>query len=92
MAEFPSVDQHIYHHNDSDGLRVNMAVEKNSRGYNFSATIVGAKTVEEAIQAMDAAETALRLKYGASVEQPVPAATDKKPSSKKSGEGEAVQS
>lgn len=42
--------QHVYHHNDSDHPTVNVSVEKNSRGYNYSATVIGCKTVAEAIK------------------------------------------
>jgi hypothetical protein len=60
--------QHVYHHNDSDGLRVNMSIEKNSRGYNYSVTVVGAKTVEEGLAVIKEAEEKLKEEYGISVE------------------------
>jgi hypothetical protein len=59
-------DQHIYHHNDSDGARVNVKVERNSRGFNYEATVTGAKTVEEAMALLMDAEAKLRAKYGSS--------------------------
>lgn len=58
-------DQHIYHHNDSDGLRLNVSVEKNTKGFNYSATIVGAKTVEEAMTAVQQVMARLKEVYGA---------------------------
>ena len=58
-------EQHIYHHNDSDGVRINVKVEKNSRGYNYEATVTGAKTVEEAMAALKSAQGALEAQYGA---------------------------
>ena len=58
-------EQHIYHHNDSDGVRINVKVEKNTRGFNYEATVTGAKTVEEAMTALNAAKNALETQYGA---------------------------
>jgi hypothetical protein len=57
-------DQHVYHHNDSDGLRINMSIERNSRGINYSVTIVGAKSVVEGMTALKEAETSLKSEYG----------------------------
>lgn len=62
-------DQHIYHHNDNDGLRINTSIERNSRGFNYSVTIVGAKTVMEAMQALEDAEKALKEKYGSNTSE-----------------------
>ncbi len=56
-------DQHIYHHSDSDGVRVNVKVERNSRGFNYEATVTGAKTVEEAMSTLKDAESKLRSTY-----------------------------
>ena len=57
-------DQHIYHHSDSDGARINVKVEKNSRGFNYEATVTGAKTVDEAITILNAAQEKLQAQYG----------------------------
>ena len=56
-------EQHIYHHSDSDGVRVNVKVERNSRGFNYEATITGAKTVDEAMSTLKDAEGKLRDTY-----------------------------
>lgn len=61
-------EQHIFHHSDTDGVRVNMSIEKNSRGFNYSVTVVGAKTVEEGMRALQEAEAALKAEYGISAE------------------------
>ncbi len=63
-------EQHIYHHNDSDGVRINVKVEKNTKGFNYEATVTGAKTVEEAMLALKDAQYRLEETYGA----PTPAA------------------
>ena len=56
-------EQHVYHHNDSDGARINVKVEKNSRGFNYEATVTGAKTVDEALSLLKDAEEKLRLQF-----------------------------
>jgi hypothetical protein len=58
-------EQHIYHHNDSDGVRINVKVEKNTKGFNYEATVTGAKTVEEAMTTLKSAQSALEAQYGA---------------------------
>ena len=58
-------DQHIYHHHDNDGARVNVSVEKNTKGFNWTATVTGAKTVDEAMALLINAETQLAVKYSA---------------------------
>ena len=57
-------EQHIYHHNDNDAPKVNVSVEKNTKGYNWSATIVGASTVEQAIEMVVKANQELTKKFG----------------------------
>lgn len=68
MAEGPYVvakqEQHVYHHSDSDGPRVNVKVESNSRGFNYEATVTGAVSVEQAISMLKDAETKLQELYG----------------------------
>lgn len=56
-------EQHVYHHYDNDGARVNVSFERNSRGVNYSATVTGAKTVAEAIELLLAAEEALKKQF-----------------------------
>lgn len=58
-------EQHIYHHSDSDGVRINVKVEKNTKGFNYEATVTGAKTVDEAMVALRSAQGALESQYGA---------------------------
>ena len=57
-------EQHIYHHYDDPGPRVGVKVEKNSRGYNWEATVTGAHSVYEAMTLLRTAETDLRTTYG----------------------------
>ena len=33
-------EQHVYHHYDNDGARINVKVEKNTKGYNYEATAI----------------------------------------------------
>ena len=66
-----SDDQHIYHHSDQDGLRIAVKLEKNTKGFNYEASVSGAKTVAEAIMTLDMAKKDLEAKYGpAPVEVP----------------------
>ena len=57
-------EQHIYHHSDSDGARINVKVEKNTKGFNYEATVTGAQTVEEAMKLLKDAESQLKATYG----------------------------
>ena len=60
MAE----EQHIYHHSDNDGARINVKVEKNTRGFNYEATVTGAKTVAEALALLSETIRELQTTYG----------------------------
>ena len=63
-------EQHIYHHYDNDGARINVKVEKNSKGFNYEATVTGAKSVAEAILLVAQTEKELKALYGAKEEEP----------------------
>lgn len=53
-------EQHVYHHHNNDGPRINTSVEKNSKGYNYTATVTGASSPEEAVKLV--AETLAQLR------------------------------
>lgn len=57
-------DQNIYHHYDNDGARVSVKVERNSRGFNYEASVSGAKTIEEAMDLLLKAQGKLNEYYG----------------------------
>ena len=57
-------EQHVYHHNANDGPRVSVKAEKNSKGWNYEASISGAETVELALALLKAATEALQAQYG----------------------------
>jgi hypothetical protein len=59
-------DQHIYHHNANDGPRVNVKAEKNSRGVNYEATVIGAHSPEEAMALLRETVAALEKEFGKS--------------------------
>lgn len=42
-------EQHVYHHTDNNGPRINVKLESNSRGMNWEVTVIGTSTVDEAI-------------------------------------------
>lgn len=54
--------QDIYHHND-DKAKVNVKVEKNSRGYNWEVTVTGSTSIDEALSLINEAEMKLSAKY-----------------------------
>ena len=56
----------VYHHSDNDGPKIYLKVEKNSKGFNYEASVTGAKTVEEAIKLLKQAEKELNSLYGKS--------------------------
>ena len=57
-------DQHIYHHNITPPARVNVSVERNTKGYSWTATVINAATVAEALALLTEAENALRAQFG----------------------------
>lgn len=59
--------QHVYHHSDNDGPKVYVKVEKNSKGYNWEATVTGVRSVDEALDMLQEAETGLKAMYGEAV-------------------------
>lgn len=63
MSEIQEV--HTYHHYDNDGIRINTSFEKNSKGYNYSATVVGAKTVDEALNTLKEVQEKLEAHFDA---------------------------
>lgn len=56
--------QDIYHRSDNDGPNVSVKVEKNSKGYNWEASVSGAKSVDEAIELLRDAEEKMRTEFG----------------------------
>jgi len=59
-------EQHVYHHNDNDGPRINVKVVQNTKGFNYEATVTNASSVEEAMKLLVDAQTQLAEKYGSS--------------------------
>lgn len=57
-------EQHIYHHQAADGPRVNVKVEKNSRGVNYEATVLNAGSPEEALALLRETVALLEAEYG----------------------------
>lgn len=54
--------QDVYHHYD-DKAKVNVKIEKNSRGYNWEVTVNGATNIDEALSILNEAEMKLSAKY-----------------------------
>lgn len=61
-------DQHVYYHQELDTPRINLEVEKNSRGFNWKAVVVNATSVDEAMAMLADAEARLRELYGEKIE------------------------
>lgn len=58
------VEEHVYHHLDDAGPRVNVKLEKNSRGFNWEVTVLGAKSIEHAAAMLAEAEAKMTELYG----------------------------
>ena len=55
---------HVYHHGHETAVKVNVKIEKNTKGYNWSATVEGASSVDEAMALLKEADGRLRVEYG----------------------------
>ena len=64
MEEFPSTPGQFGYSSVEDQPRINVSVEKNTKGYNFSATVVNAKSTEEAMEILNKTVAALKAEYG----------------------------
>lgn len=64
VLEALPAEQHIYHHYDNDGAKINVKVERNSKGYNWEVTVMGASTIAEACKLLYQAEQELQTKFG----------------------------
>lgn len=60
-------DQNVYHHYP-DEPRINVKIEKNSRGYNYEATVTGAKSGDEALALLAEIDAKLKAAYGAAAQ------------------------
>lgn len=58
------MDTHTYHHND-DQPRVSVKVEKNTKGYNYEASVSNCASVETAKALVDEIMASLERTYGA---------------------------
>ena len=57
-------EQHIYNHFDTE-VRLNVKVEKNTKGYSWEATVIGATSVDQAMNLLRQLEDELKKTYGA---------------------------
>lgn len=55
---------HVYHHSEPAEPRVNVKVERNTKGYNYEATVVNARTPEEALALLRTTIQKLQVEYG----------------------------
>ncbi len=64
MDTFSPNEQHIWHHQEQATMRLNVTLEKNSKGYNFSVVVVNAPDCELALDVLDQARSELANRYG----------------------------
>lgn len=57
--------QHVYHHTVSDGPKLNVKVERNSKGYNWEVTVTGAASPDQALELIAHTEERIKAQYGA---------------------------
>jgi len=57
-------EQHVYNHYDKQGITLNVKVERNTKGYNFEVTVIGASSVDEAMALVKEATEKLKVEYG----------------------------
>lgn len=60
-------EQHTYIHNVPSEPTINIKVEKNSRGFNYEITVIGVRSVDEALNILMYAEAKLKAEYGEKV-------------------------
>ncbi|MFZ2992607.1 MAG: hypothetical protein WA061_02720 [Microgenomates group bacterium] len=56
--------QHVYNHEDTLEPRINIKVEKNSKGFNYDVTVTEAKSVDEAMELVKDAIKKLKIEFG----------------------------
>lgn len=57
--------KHTYvHHDNINGVIVNMKVEKNSKGYNWEVGVSNANSVAQALEVLKDAEEKMKAIYG----------------------------
>lgn len=89
-----STEQHVYHHQDQGyHPTISMKVERNSRGFNWEASVSGCQTVNGALLLLRTAEQALQAEYG-SDKTPKPTINTLEPEAKQptAGAGQEKQS
>jgi hypothetical protein len=60
-------DLHVWNHRADDAARVSVKAERNSKGWNYEASVSGARTVEEAMALLQDATTKLQAAYNSAV-------------------------
>ncbi len=59
-----ATEQHVWHHQDQAGTRINTTLEKNTKGYNFSIVVVNAVDPDQALDLIEQTRAELALRYG----------------------------
>jgi DNA polymerase III subunit epsilon len=58
-----NADQHVYHHNVYT-TKLNVKLEKNSKGYNWEVTVTEASSIDEALKVIRDTDAKLAAQYG----------------------------
>lgn len=66
IRKYDEAKQEVHHHHHSEPVKptVNLSAEKNSRGVNWSATVIGAGSVEEGMELLKKAQDELERRFG----------------------------
>lgn len=59
-----SNESHVYTHAEKATPTVNLSIEKNTKGFNWGVTVVGAESVEQALALLDKARDEMSHRYG----------------------------
>lgn len=63
-------DQHVYYH--TEGPKINVKAEKNTKGWNYEATVTGAADVDQAMSILNEAVHALHARFDPPDPEPDP--------------------
>lgn len=63
-TDAPHLEQHVWHHQEQAAARVNVTLEKNTKGYNFAVTVMNCADPDQALDMLEATRAELARTYG----------------------------
>jgi hypothetical protein len=57
-------ESHVYTHTEKPEPTVNLSIEKNTKGFNWGVTVIGASSVAEGLELLDKARDEMASRYG----------------------------